>query len=114
MWCVPQSIWQAWTSRRRSMMQDWGTLQKIWGVLTNTHGWIISAFLREMAELEEPARFECVEGNFLFNRCLCQGKRRSSQIVAKKNGHAAVGKCGGNLEKEKSGHLLRFGRAKST
>ena len=39
----------------------------------NTHGWIISALLREMAGLEVQAMFECVESNFLFNRCLRQG-----------------------------------------
>ena len=34
----------------------------------NTHGWIMSALLREMAELEGQALFECVESKFSFDR----------------------------------------------
>ena len=40
-------------------------------------------------------------------------KRRSSQIVVK-DGHAAPGKCGGELDKEKNGHPFVCGRAKGT
>ena len=40
----------------------------------NTHGWLISALLREMPGLEGQAMFECVESKFSFNRCL---RRRS-------------------------------------
>ena len=39
----------------------------------NTHGWIVSALLREMCGLEGQATFECMESNFSFNRCLRQG-----------------------------------------
>ena len=40
-------------------------------------------------------------------------KRRSSQIVAK-DGHAACGKRGSKLGKEKNGRLFRLGRTKNT
>ena len=39
----------------------------------NMHGWLIAAFLREMAGLEEKVMFECVKSSFNFNRCLRQG-----------------------------------------
>ena len=40
-------------------------------------------------------------------------KRRCSQIVAE-DGHAAPGKCGGELDKKKNGRLFGLGRAKGT
>ena len=49
----------------------------------NTHGWIISALLREMCGLESQAMFECVESNFSFARCLRQGRQNmATQLLA--------------------------------
>ena len=39
----------------------------------DVHGWIIAAFLREMAGLEGQATFECVESKFSLARCTRQG-----------------------------------------
>ena len=49
----------------------------------NTHGWIISALLREMSGLENQAMFECVESNFFFNRCLRQGRVEAPRLWQK-------------------------------
>ena len=38
-----------------------------------THGWLIAAHLREMSELEVEAMFECMESEFVYNRCLRRG-----------------------------------------
>ena len=63
-------------SRRRSMKQDQGTLQKLWKVITPMDGLF-------QPSCEGQAPFECVESNFLFNRCLPPRERRSSQTGAK-------------------------------
>ena len=47
----------------------------------NTHGWIISALLREMSGLEGQAMFECVERQFLFNRCLRQESIKAPRLL---------------------------------
>ena len=103
-------VGQAWTSRRRSMRQDRGTLQKLWRS-HNTHGWIIFSLLREMCGLESQTMFEFVESIFSFNRCLRQGSVRSSQTMAK-DVHEAPGKCGGKMSKEKNGQPFRLGNVK--
>ena len=71
----------------------------------NAHGWLISAFLREMARLEGQATFEKY---FFFRQLLSPGERRSPQIVAE-DGHAALGKSGRGTGK---GPPSRSGRAK--
>ena len=39
----------------------------------DVHGWIVAAFLRDMAGLEGQATFESVESAFLFARCVRYG-----------------------------------------
>ena len=50
---------------------------------------------------------------FLLQSTSSPRKRRSSQMAAK-DGHAAPGKCGGELNKEKNGYPPKLGRAKFT
>ena len=90
------------------MRQDRGTLQIFFFENHNTHGWIISALLREMVGLEGQAMFECVEVNILFNRCLRHGSVEAPRLWQK------PGECEGSVGKEKNGHPFRFGRAKGT
>ena len=71
----------------------------------HTHGWIISAFLREMARLEGQAMFECVESNFSFDRCLAKEASKLPDCGTRWP-HRFWQKCGGELVKEKTGHLL--------
>ena len=49
----------------------------------NTHGWIVSALLREMSGLEGQAMFKCVESKFSFNRCLRQGSVEAPRLRQK-------------------------------
>ena len=49
----------------------------------NTHGWIISALLHEVAGLEGQAMFECVESTFSFNRCFRQGSVEAPRLWQK-------------------------------
>ena len=46
----------------------------------NTHGWLISALLREMSGLVGQAMFECVESKISFNRCLRQGSVEAPRL----------------------------------
>ena len=48
-----------------------------------THGRIISALLREMADLEGHAMFESVESQFLFDRFLRQGSVEAPRLWLK-------------------------------
>ena len=82
----------------------------------NTHGWIISAFLREMADLEAQDTFKCVESKFSFDRCLRRGSVEAPG-VRQKNGHAASLSKGRNRNsfepirtEEKPDWQLRVGR----
>ena len=49
----------------------------------NTHGWLISAFLREMSGLEGQAMCECAESKFSFNPCLRQGSVEAPRLWQK-------------------------------
>ena len=49
----------------------------------NTHGWLISALLREMSGLVGQAMFECVESKISFNRCLRQGSVEAPRLWQK-------------------------------
>ena len=44
------------------------------------HGWLISALLREMSELQGKATFEGADTSFDFNRCLRQGSTEASKL----------------------------------
>ena len=46
----------------------------------DTHGWILSALLREMAGLEGQAMFDCVESKFSCNRCLRRGSVEAPRL----------------------------------
>ena len=48
-----------------------------------THGWLIAALLREMSGLEGEAMFECVESEFVCNRCLRQGSVEAPRLWQK-------------------------------
>ena len=106
-------FWQAWTSRRRSMRQDRGTSQKNMEN-HNTHAWMdYFGLLARHGWLRRPGDVRMRGGQFLIQSVSPPRKRRSSQIVAK-DGHAAPGKCGGELDKEKYGHPFGLGRTKGT
>ena len=89
------------------MRQDRGTLQKNMES-HNTHGWIISALLREMAGLEGQAMFEFVESIFFFSRCLRQGSVEASRLWQKMATQLLA-----NVE-QNVGILWEFGPAKGT
>ena len=74
----------------------------------NTHGWLISALLREMSGLEGQAMFECVESKFSFHRCLRQGSVEAPRFWQK------MAKRGRKLGKNKNGRSFRCGRTKNT
>ena len=106
-WCAPHWIWQAWTSSRRSKRQDRGSLRKLWKAMTPMDG------SSQHSRARWPGSVRMRGEQFLIQSVSPLGMRRSSQIVAK-DGHAAVGKCGGNVGNEKKGYLFRFGKAKGT
>ena len=51
--------------------------------IMGTHGWLIAALLREMSGLEGEAMLECVESDFVFNRCLHQGSVEAPRLWQK-------------------------------
>ena len=78
MWCDPQCIWQAWTSRQPSMRQGLGTSQKLWRATIPMGA--LCRLSKAMCGIEGQAMFECVESNFSFNRCLRQGRVEAPRL----------------------------------
>ena len=64
----------------------------------DAHGWIISALLREMAELVGQAMFVCK-----FSFC--------KHYTRQESGHAAIGKRGRSMGKERNG--IYFGHTRT-
>ena len=75
----------------------------------DTHGWIISAFLREMAGLEGQAMFERAESSFSFNRCLRLGSAGAPRLW-QKMATQLLAHVDENWTKEKNGHPFGLGR----
>ena len=70
-WCDLQCLWPVCTSKRPF---DDDRPKHVAGVMEkqNLHGWLTSALLREMSELQGKTIFEGVDVSFDFNRCLRQ------------------------------------------
>ena len=61
----------------------------------NTHGWLISALLREMSRSEGQAMFECVEAPRLWQKMATQLLANVDEILGKKRMGALI-----DLEKD--------------
>ena len=87
---------------------DWSRPRHVAKTWRATHGWLISAFLRDMSGLEGQATIECVESKFSFSGCLRQGsveapglwQKMATQLLANEEENWVRNRMGVHLDLE--------------